>query len=162
LNARGIELWREIGRLDNIKLFSNSLWYGMFSSMFFGAACYYYTELLPEAEREPAIRDGGDLPVDVEGTLENHTAELDGLVHRKNPWVLALSSQNSDVPKDSPSIYRLDRQSRIELWHEKARLVLGGGHSRRDWAIPYANVVMDTGLVIWRIRSEIESRARWE
>jgi hypothetical protein len=101
--------------------------------------------MLPPEERKKAVSEDEALPVDRDGTVENHTAAFDGLVHRHGPWALALSSQNSDVPKDQASIYRLDRQSRIELWHEESRLVLGGGHNRRDMKIPLANVVVDTG-----------------
>lgn len=145
LNARGLQVCREIGCYDDARCFSNSLWYFFFGSMFFGAACHYFLDMLPEEERAKAITEDKDLPVDVDGTIENHTTTLDGLVHRRGPWALALSSQNSDVPKDQGSVYRLDRQSRIELWHQDARLVVGGGHSRKDMKIPLANVVVDTG-----------------
>ncbi|MCK6470442.1 MAG: hypothetical protein L6R28_01740 [Planctomycetes bacterium] len=146
LNARGIELWHKIGRFENVKYFSNSLWYGMFSSMFYGAACHYYTQMIPESERAASIADGKDLPVDRDGTVERHSATFDGLVHRKSAWSVALSSQNSDVPIQNASVYRLDRQSRIELWNAKTGLLVGGGHNRKDAEIPYANVVMDTGF----------------
>ncbi len=146
LNARGIELWRRTGRMDEVSRFSNSLWYGFFSTIFYSAACRYYAQMLPAEAGKNAIREDEGLPVDREGTLEHHSAAFDGLIHRDQPWVVALSSQNSDVPKDTDSLMRLDRQSRIELWHQKAGLVLGGGHNRNDASIPYANVVMDTGL----------------
>lgn len=146
LNARALELWRRIGRLEDVRLFSNSLWYGAFSSMFYGAACHYYSALLPASERAGAIADGGDLPADRDGVVENHSATFDGLIQRHGAWAVALSSQNSDVPILGSSIYRLDRQSRLELWHREAGLLLGGGHNRRDWSVPYANAVVDTGF----------------
>lgn len=59
---------------------------------------------------------------------------------------MAVSGQSSDIPKESPNIFRLERQSRIEVWHEQARLVLGGGHNRKDWPVPYTNAILDTGF----------------
>jgi len=79
-------------------------------------------------------------------TLENHTPCFDGLMARRRRWTVALSSQLSDVPKDAQFIYRLERQSRIELWHERASLVLGGGHSLITAAQPLYNVWADSGF----------------
>jgi hypothetical protein len=59
---------------------------------------------------------------------------------------VALSSQLSDVPKEAQFIYRLERQSRIELWHRQASLVLGGGHSLITAAQPLYNVWVDSGF----------------
>ena len=147
LNARCLQLYRETGMSQDLKFYENSTWYTYFGLFFHAASCRYYAEVVPAAEREAALDAGtAALPVDREATLENHTAAFDGVLHHRGAWVLGLSSQNSDIARTSPSIYRLERQSRIELWHREARLVLGGGHNRNDWSIPYANVVMDTGF----------------
>ncbi|HOX08940.1 MAG TPA: hypothetical protein PK280_21270, partial [Planctomycetota bacterium] len=43
-------------------------------------------------------------------------------------------------------IYRLERQSRIELWHERAGLVVGGGHSLINAIQPLCNAWVDSGF----------------
>jgi hypothetical protein len=90
--------------------------------------------------------DAAPLPMDADGaTLENHTPYFDATMARRGPWVAALSSQMSDVPKDTQFIYRLERQNRIELWHEKAAVVVGGGHNLVTAEHPYYNVWVEPG-----------------
>lgn len=148
LNARGLDLWRRTGRLDNPRQFQDSLWSICAGMLFYGATCHYFAEMLPPEERGDALRESAPLPagVDADGTQTWHAAEFRALLHRRSPWTLALSSQNSDVPKDSPNVFRLERQSRIEIWHADAGVVLGGGHNLRDADIPFANAVLDTGF----------------
>jgi hypothetical protein len=146
LNARGLQLYRETGMSRDVRFFENSTWYAYFGLYFHAACCRYYAELVPGREEIPARDDGASLPIDRDTTLANRTAAFDGVLHRRGPWVLALSSQNSDIARNAASIYRLERQSRIELWHRDARLLLGGGHNRLDGPVPYANAVLDTGF----------------
>ncbi|MCW8129498.1 MAG: hypothetical protein KIS92_03860 [Planctomycetota bacterium] len=123
-----------------------SAWYDHFGLFFLGTALRYYSEQVPAAEAAQAAREDAPLPADHDGTREAHSSAFDGLMMRKGPWVLALSSQNSDIPRQAQSIFRLERGSRIELWHAGARLALGMGHNRSDWPVPYANAVLDTGF----------------
>ncbi len=142
LNHRGSELF---ARREADFGTRGSAWYDHFGLFFYGTAIRYYSQRVP-ADQAAAAAAPGALPMDVDATRENHTPTFDGLLARKGKWCLALSSQNSDVPWHASDIFRLERASRIELWHQDARLVLGGGHNRKDWPVPYANVVMDTGF----------------
>lgn len=86
------------------------------------------------------------LPLDAsDRTVESHTPYFDGLAVRRGPWVVALSGQQSDIPKEAPDRFRLERQSRIELWNEARWVCLGGGHSSSGGAVPLANAVVYTG-----------------
>lgn len=76
---------------------------------------------------------------------ENHTPYFDAVMARRGPWVVALSSQLSDVPKDTQFIYRLERQNRIDVWHERASVVIGGGHSLVTAAQPLYNAWVEPG-----------------
>jgi len=144
LNARCLSLYRESGSSRDLRFFENSIWYVYFGLFFHAASCRYYAEIVPDAEPEAAPET--PLAIDRDTTLANHTASFDGLLHRRGAWAVALSSQNSDIARNAPNIYRLERQSRIELWHRDARLLAGGGHNRSDNPIPYANAVLDTGF----------------
>jgi len=143
LTARGMELFDRRGLLEASG--RGSAWYDHFGLFFVGMALRYYAEEVPTSE---PVTEGssGRLPVDVDGTRENHSPTFDGLLSRKGAWCLGLSSQNSEIARQTASIFRLERSSRIELWHKDARLVLGGGHNRRDWPVPYANAILDTGF----------------
>ena len=70
---------------------------------------------------------------------------FDGVLRRQGAWCVALSGQLSDVPKDALFIYRLERQNRIELWHERASVVVGGGHNLITAEHPLYNAWVDSG-----------------
>lgn len=146
MNKKGVDLWLEAGALDNLQNASNSKWYLYFGSFFMGVAFRYYLDMLAKDEQEKAFGISSLLPMDNDIRLENHSSTFDGLMFRKGPWALALSSQNSEVPNIAKSIFRLERQSRIEIWHRDARLIMGGGHNLRTNPIPLANVILDTGF----------------
>jgi hypothetical protein len=61
---------------------------------------------------------------------------------RQHDWMVAMSSI---LPVPGESIYRLERQSRIDIWHEKPGLVIGGGPNLIGSSIPMANVHIVTG-----------------
>jgi hypothetical protein len=145
LSARAFGLWRDLGSPENPSLLVESTRDAVRLAFYAADLCVYLTDHVAPEERAAALDESGALPVDGEGTVENHSTEFDGLLHRSGDWVLALSGQNTYVPKISRSVYRLERQSRIELWHARARLVLGGGHNLRATGLPYANAVLDTG-----------------
>jgi len=98
-----------------------------------------YLSLLPEA---PA----GSLPQDADGCVVSESGKsFDGGYARSHGWVVALSAINSDIPRQVESIYRLERQSRLDVWHEKTGLLLGGGHNLREVEVPLANFQVITG-----------------
>lgn len=145
LAARAFQLWRDIGVPGDVRRTAESTRDAVRVAFYAADTCVYLGEYVPPEERAHAADDAGVLPVDQDGTLENHSVSFDGLLHRRGPWVLALSGQNSDLPRETRNRYRLERESRIGLWHRDGRLVLGGGHSLRESEVPCANVVLDTG-----------------
>ncbi len=146
LSARAFGLWRDLGSPESPELLVESTRDAVRLAFYAADHCVYLTDRVPGDERRAAVDESGALPIDAQGTVENHSTVFDGLLCRRGDWVLALSAQNTYVPKISRSIYRLERQSRIEIWHAGARLVLGGGHSLRETGLPYANAVLDTGF----------------
>lgn len=98
-----------------------------------------YLSLRPEAPSSA-------LPQDTDGYVmaESATTFVGG-VARNYGWMVVLSAINSDIPRQSNSIYRLDRQSRIDIWHESAGMLIGGGHNLRDTDLPLANFQLLTG-----------------
>ena len=78
--------------------------------------------------------------------VESHTPQFEGLAARRGPWVVTLSGQRSEVPKIGPSVFRLQRQSRIELWHEKLWIVVGGGHNKCKQPVRLANAIVYAGF----------------
>ena len=56
-----------------------------------------------------------------------------------------MSAIDSDIPRQVQSIYRLERQSRLDVWHKDAGLIIGGGHNLREIDIPLANFHVVTG-----------------
>jgi hypothetical protein len=145
LSARAFALWRDLGSPERPDLIVESTRDAVRVAFYAADHCVYLTDFVPEDERTAAADERGSLPIDTGGTVTNHSTEFDGLLFRDGEWILALSGQNTYVPKLSRSIYRLERQSRIELWHAGARLVLGGGHNLRETGLPYANAILDTG-----------------
>jgi hypothetical protein len=67
------------------------------------------------------------------------------LARRSGPWHLTLSGVFSDIPKETDNVFRLERQSRIDLWHRATGLLLGGGHTHRNLDRHFANLYLDTG-----------------
>ncbi|HOX07475.1 MAG TPA: hypothetical protein PK280_13815 [Planctomycetota bacterium] len=76
---------------------------------------------------------------------EEHDGNFHALARRQGPWHLALSGVFSDIPKETDNIFRLERQNRIDLWHERTGLILGGGHTHRNLDRHFANLYLDTG-----------------
>jgi hypothetical protein len=139
LLQRMIDQRERLGMLDDPRALDCSNWYAYFGIFFVTDACRYFETYLPKT---PDAR----LPIDADGAvLSHHTTTFDGLLARRGPWVVALSGQESDVPKIGSWVYRLERQSRIDLWHERTGVVLGGGHNLTKQAVPLANVIHITG-----------------
>ncbi len=138
--GRILEFWDRAGWLDDPRATGPSNWYAYFG-MPFGAEF-----LLDLPDMKPHENAHAPLPLDEPAvTLENHTTCFDGLMLRRGRWIVAASGQLSDVPKDGMSSYRLARQNRIEIWHEAASVVVGGGHNRFDEADPLFNAWVDSG-----------------
>jgi hypothetical protein len=141
-SARAFRLWHDLGLFTEVSR-SMVCTRDLARLAFYVAdTVRYLSQFAPRLEQVVDAR--GQLAIDRDGVLENHSAAFDGLLVRQGPWVLALSSQDPDYPRQGKSPYMLDGQSRVELWHPQARLVLGGGHSHRSWAIPFANVFILT------------------
>jgi hypothetical protein len=86
------------------------------------------------------------LPQDVDGyRAVDDGPTFHGGVAREHGWMVALSAINSDIPRYSPSIYQLERQSRIGIWNEKTGLIVGGGSSMVGAKMPLANFELLTG-----------------
>ncbi len=145
LNARAFELWQTLGAPEDMRLSVESTRDAVRLAFYAADTCVYLSEYVPPEEQKVVADSSGGLPVDREGTTENHTITFDGVLHRHGPWVAALSGQTSGIPRYAPNVYRLERESRMELWHEHARLVLGGGHNLTGADVPYANAILDTG-----------------
>ena len=143
---RGMAFWDERGWLDPENTDSPAF---RQRKNDWGAAeaLLYYTAPDPtEAAAGGPGCSAGPLPIDADGTtLEHHAATFDATMVRRGPWVVALSSQLSDVPKDTQFIYRLERQSRISIWHERASVVIGGGHSLLTAEHPLYNAWVEPG-----------------
>jgi hypothetical protein len=140
--ARAVGLWVDLAMFDDVTRTMTCTRDVARLAFYLADTVRYLGLYAPRPEQ--AFDPQGKLPIDRDGVLENHTAAFDGLLVRRGPWALALSGQNPDYPRMAKSPYMLDGQSRIELWHERARLTVGGGHSHREWAIPLANVFLLT------------------
>jgi hypothetical protein len=81
----------------------------------------------------------------VDGHLvEEHDANFHALARRQGPWHTTLSGIFSDIPKESDNVYRMTRQSRIDLWHEKTGMLIGGGSVHRSCEKQVANLFLDS------------------
>lgn len=137
---RILDFWEKAGWLDEPRAVGPSNWYAHFGFPFAAESLLYYARAETAARKSPA------LPMDRKtARIENHTPAFDGVLLRRGPWCVAVSGQISDVPKDTQFRYRLERQNRIEIWHERASVVIGGGHSLVTCAYPLFNVWIDPG-----------------
>ncbi|MGQ9660927.1 MAG: hypothetical protein ACUVWX_01140 [Kiritimatiellia bacterium] len=75
---------------------------------------------------------------------EDHDGNFHALARRQGPWHLILSGTFSDIPKETDNVYRLERQNRIDLWHERTGLIVGGGSTHRRSDRHLANLFVDT------------------
>ena len=99
-------------------------------------------------DRAARVKDAVDVPLamDVPGAvLENHSPYFNAVLRRQGSWCIALSGQLSDAPKIGQSVFRLERQNRMEIWHERASVVVGGGHNRVADEQAFFNVSVDSG-----------------
>ena len=155
---------RRLGALDDPRAFDSSNWYAYFGIIHFSDACRYFETVLAQPEAvDPAACS--PLVLDADGALvENHSTVFDGVAVRRGAWVAAISGQESDVPKIGSWVYRLERQSRISLWHRRAGVVAGGGHNLAGQAVPLTNVILTTGYgaeVRWgKVLAENTGKAR--
>ena len=153
LIRRMLDHRQRLGMLDDVRALGSSIWYAYFDILHVSDACRYFEEIgngdrLRSEAKVPAPVSEHDqpLPLDADGAVvANHTTTFDGVAGARGPWVIALSGQESDIPKIGAWVYRLERQSRISLWHEAVGVVLGGGHNITGQAAPLANVVVTTG-----------------
>jgi len=106
-----------------------------------GSLTAWQTDYLRFAEDGPTETAGPE----TDGHLvEEHSGNFHALARRQGPWHAVLSGVFSDIPKESDNVYRLTRQSRIDLWHEKIGLIIGGGSVHRSAPEQIANLFLDT------------------
>lgn len=86
----------------------------------------------------------GVLPLDKNIKIEEHSGYHDTVTQRNGKWATILSGHTSNIPKEAPSLFRLERQSRIDIWHEDLGIMIGGSHNRLDNKTPYANFMVST------------------
>lgn len=153
--ARIMDFWERAGWLDRSDLIGPSAWYAHFGMPFAAESLLYYD--VPDSDDKQASKENDAdalLLGGCAGLLENHTTAFDGVMRRSRPWCVALSGQMSDVPKDTQFIYRLERQSRMEIHHDRASTVIGGGHSLVNCVYPLYNAWIESGY-----RTEPDSTA---
>ena len=113
-----------------------SEWYAYFGIFFM---LDEYLSLLPSA---PVAT----LPQDEDGyRMVEQGSSFDGGVIRKNDWMVSMAAHISDVPRYRGGPYQLDRQSRLDIWHERTGLIIGGGHGAVGSNPPLANFLLLTG-----------------
>jgi len=133
-------IWRtrkKWGMIDpESKYYNLSDWYAYFG---FGFLLDEYLSLRPDTPSSA-------LPQDTDGYLRyEQSSSFAGGVARNFGWMVAISAINSDIPRVAQSVYRLERQSRLDVWHEKTGLIIGGGHNKRETEVPLANFHLLTG-----------------
>jgi len=137
LNRRIFRTRKKWGVLDvKSPYYSFSEWYAYFASFYLVDEL---RSLRPDAPVRPLPQDNDGFRVAGAGTSFN------GGMARRHGWIVALSAIESDVPRYSHSVYQLERQSRLDVWHEKAGLLIGGGPSMVDEPAPLANFLLLTG-----------------
>ena len=96
------------------------------------------------------LRFAGDGPSEPLGQesdgylVEERDGNFRALARRQGLWHVTLSGVFSDIPKETDNVFRLERQSRIDLWHERTGLLIGGGHTHRNLDRHFANLYLDT------------------
>lgn len=154
INRRLFRTRERRGVLDpDFEHYSISDWYEYFGMAF---KMDEYLSLRPDA---PA----SSLPQDADGYLMVEEGEsFDGGTARNHGWMVAISAIDSDIPRLGASQYRLERQSRLDVWHNRAGLIIGGGHNLRELDVPLANFHVVTGYagvdVEW---GELTGDASW-
>lgn len=132
LNRRIYRTRRQRKVLDpRSRYYAFSNWYANFSTFFIPDE---FRSLRPEAPAKA-------LPQDSDGyrMVENGPSFAGGVI-RQHGWMVALSAIKGDAAHQG--IYQLERQSRLDVWHPKAGLVVGGGHNMIGAEIPLANFVL--------------------
>ncbi len=127
-----------------------------------GSLAAWQTDYVRFADDGPEEQAGPE----TEGHLvEEHAGNFHALSRRQGPWSLTLSGVFSDIPKESDNIYRMTRQSRIDLWHRDTGLLIGGGSVHRSVERQVANLFLDTdyfadvdfGMVTGRFEDTVRS-----
>jgi hypothetical protein len=138
LNRRVYKSWQKFGLLEAGSRYAFSTDMGKFWNGYW--LVDEYLSLMPDAPVEPLPQDLPEYRV-----VETGPTFSGGLV-RKKDWMVAISAVLSDIAHLSGSVYRLDRQSRLDIWHEKAGLIVGGGSNRVERGdVPLANFILLTG-----------------
>ncbi len=136
LTRRIFETRGRLGMLSpGSEFFNLSDWYSYFGSWF---VVDEFLALQPDAPSAPLPQDSnGYLACDSSPTFEGGAA-------RNHDWMVIVSAINSHVPLIGQSLYRLDRQSRLDIWHQDVGLIVGGGHNLRGNEVALANAIVLT------------------
>lgn len=86
------------------------------------------------------------LLLDQDNLIESHSNLHETVMQRKGDWACCVSGHAGQIPKEAQSIFRLERQSRIELWHKEFKFIIGGGHNKIGNKTPYTNIMMTSGF----------------
>lgn len=113
-----------------------SEWYASFGGFF---VLDEYLSLRPNAPTAPLPQDRNGYRAYDEGP------SFAGGVIRQHDWMVALSAIDSDVPKYAGGIFQLERQSRLDVWHPRTGLIIGGGSGPVEAETPLANFLLLTG-----------------
>lgn len=113
-------------------------WYA-FATTDFMLDCYRYIEDGPE-EPLPQEQPRWDHAF----VLNGHSGIGGGVIARREPWLLAVSAAETDVPRMSSNAYLTERQSGFSIYHDQAALVVGGGNRMRNH-VPLTNAIVLTG-----------------
>ena len=147
----GMDRW-PLGKEHNRRIWRTRKKWGIFStdSQFYNLSDWYayfgfaflldeYLSLKPDAPVAVLLQDSDGY------SLYEESSSFAGGFARNYGWMTALSAINSNIPKIGNSIYRLERQSRLDIWHEKPGLIIGGGHNIKESEVPLANFHLLTG-----------------
>jgi len=137
MTRRSVETQFRYGSFTEARYLSTSNWYATYGMVMLTDGSRFFDEIDEPRTAHPLDAEGG--------VVERHSARMDGGAIRRGGFVAALSGHLSDVPKEGGGRFRLQRQNRIDLWHERTGLIVGGGHGTFMQNPPYASVVMDTG-----------------
>ena len=144
----GLDRWAQ-GKELNRRIFNTRIKWGMldprsryysFSDWYFCFGGWWlmdeYLSLRPDAPSQALSQDTNGYRMTESGPT------FSGGLIRQHDWMVAMSAIK---PVPGFNIYRLERQSRLDIWHEKTGLIVGGGHNKIETELPLANFLLLTG-----------------
>ena len=136
VTRRSVATQHRWGCFKEPRYLSTSYWYMTYGMVMLTDGSRFFEEVIEPRTAHPLDAGGA--------VVERHSCHMDGGAIRRGGFVCALSGVISDIPA-SGGRFRLQRQNRLDLWHERTGLILGGGHGPNKQNPPLANVIVDTG-----------------